>query len=163
MFFVTGTGVEVFDLRTPGTLKRSGTVSPTGIPLGTTVLNGILYVATGSGYLHKYDAATLAPVATYDLTARSLNFQGMDTDGTYLYIGSYDPTNTVFKFDLNGSYVASWTHVYGALRSVAYDEQTGYIYLSNGLTVYVHNGWGGSLVTSYARSFGTSDTMFYYG
>jgi len=63
------------------------------------------YPAVTGMKIAKYNAATLALVATYDISAQNHECSSMTTDGTTIYISSYLDGSKIWKYDLVGNYL----------------------------------------------------------
>jgi hypothetical protein len=69
-------------------------------PVETYILNG----STGMK-IAKYDATTLAIVSTYDISAQGHEASSITTDGSTLYISSYDDGTKFWKYSLTGTFL----------------------------------------------------------
>lgn len=139
-------------------------VSTTGTPLGTHIRNGKLYLVTNSSAQFKrYNLTSKAQEAQTNLSGVT-NAQGVTSNGSgNIYVGTYDPTADIFTVDDNGSAISDCSLATDRNRGATYDPSTGYYYFATQDTIrVVSDPVNCTLVTSYSRSFGTSQDIAYF-
>lgn len=74
-------------------------------------LGGSLYIpvesypAVTGMKIAKYDSTTLSLITTYDISAQGHECSSITTDGTILYISSYDDGTKIWKYSLTGTFL----------------------------------------------------------
>lgn len=105
-------------------------------------LGGFLYVpaqtspGTTGMQIIKYNATTLAFVATYDISATNPNCSALTTDGTYLYVASFEDGSKLWKYDLVGNFIGLITisSPITGIQGISY--YLGDLYITNETNLY---------------------------
>jgi len=77
-----------------------------GVELGGFIYAPVeTYPAVTGMKIAKYNSSTLALVTTYDISAQGHECSSIATDGTTLYISSYNDGTKIWKYSLTGTYL----------------------------------------------------------
>ena len=145
------------------------------------------YPAVTGMKIAKYDATTLALVTTYDISAQGHECSSITTDGTILYISSYDDGTKIWKYSLTGVFISATTmatpftnnvqgisYYNGKLYVVEQTKYgsvnidgTGYQFIGNLTGTNTHRGEGIQVVNGISRVVVINDAvsagnLFYY-